>query len=72
MSESDLTSEEQETIQKSNDPSVLMSAHGTTHMTEDVTVYVCDLDMFVQDELLKESPVVLSLGKLCGGKRLLV
>ena len=29
------------------------------------SICVCDLDMFVQTQLLKESPVVLSLGKLC-------
>ena len=41
-SESDLTPEEQETIQKSKDPSVIMTANGTT---EEATVNVCDKDM---------------------------
>ena len=65
MSIRDVTPEEQETIQKSKDPMVTMTANGTTHTTEDVTVYVCDLDMFVQVQWLKESPALLSLGKLC-------
>ena len=42
-----------------------MSANGTTYTAEEATVFVCDLDMLVQTQLLKESPVVLSLGKLC-------
>ena len=41
-----------------------MTANGTTHTTEEATVYVCDLDMFVQVQVLKESPAVLWLGKL--------
>ena len=38
MSKNDLTPEEQETIQKSKDPSVILSAYGTTHTTEEETV----------------------------------
>ena len=48
MSKSDLTPEQQDKIQKSKDPSVTMNANGTTHTTEEATVYVCVLDMFVQ------------------------
>ena len=63
-SESELTPEEQETIQKSKDPPVVLTANGTTHMTEEATVYVCGLDMIVQVQLLEESSAELSLGKL--------
>ena len=42
-----------------------MTANGTAHKTEEATEQVCDLDMFVQAQFLKESPAVLSLGKLC-------
>ena len=42
-----------------------MTANGTTHTTEEATVYVHDLDMFVEFRLLIESPAVLSLGTLC-------
>ena len=38
-----------------------MTANGTTHPTEEATVYVYDLDMFGQ---VKESPAVF-LGNLC-------
>ena len=52
-------------IQKSKDPSVILTALGTTRATGEATVFVCDLDMFVQVQLLRESPALLSLGKLC-------
>ena len=55
MSNSELTSEEQETIQKSKDPSIVKTANGTTRTTEEATVCVCDSDMFVQVPLSKES-----------------
>ena len=64
-SKSYLTPEEQETIQKSKDPSVIVTANGTTHTTGEGTVNVCDLYMFVQVQLMIESPAVLSLDKLC-------
>ena len=62
MSKSDLTPEEEETIQKSKDPSVLVTATGTTHTTVEATENACDLGMFVQVQLLIESPVVLFPG----------
>ena len=65
MSKSDLTPEQQESIQKTKGPSVSMIARVTTHTTEEATVYVCDLDLFVQIQLLTESPAELSLGNLC-------
>ena len=42
-----------------------MTANGTTHKIEEATEQVCDLDMFVQAQFLKESPAVLSQSKLC-------
>ena len=62
MSKRDLTPEELETIQMSKGPSVIMTANGTTHTTEEATLYVCDLDMSVQVQSFKESPAILSLG----------
>ena len=72
MSKCDLTPEEQGTIQKSTDPSVIMTAHGTIQTAEEATVCVCDLDMFVQGQLLQASAVVLSLGKIVRRNRLFV
>ena len=54
MSKSGLTPEEQETIRKSKDPSVTMTANGTSHTTEEATTCVSDLDMFGEVQLLKE------------------
>ena len=60
-----MAQEEQETIQKSKESSVDVTANGTTHATEEATANIDDLDMFVQVQSLKESPAVLSLGNLC-------
>ena len=62
MSKSDLTSEEQETVRKSKDPSVTMTANGRTHTKGEGTVFISDLDMSVQVKLLKASPAVISRG----------
>ena len=62
LSKSNLTLEEPDTTGISKDPSVIMTANGTTHTTEEATEYVSDLDMFVQVQFLKDSPTVLSLG----------
>ena len=64
MSKCDLTSEGQQTIQTAVDASVIMTANGTTHTAEEVTVYVCDLYMIIQVQLLKEAPRYFSLGKM--------
>ena len=40
MSESELTQEEPETVQESKDPSVIITANGTLHTTEEATIYV--------------------------------
>ena len=53
MIKSDLTPEEHRLIQKSKDPSVIMTANGTAHTTEEATEYVYNLDMIVQVQLLR-------------------
>ena len=54
------------------DPSVVMTANGTAHTTGEATVYVYDLEMFVELQVLSESLVELSLGKTVGGECLLI
>ena len=49
-------------MQKSKDSSV--TANGTTHTTEEARVNVCDIDMFVQVQFLKESPAVRSVHRV--------
>ena len=60
----DLTPEEQETSRRSNDPSLIMTANRKIHTTEDATEYVHEFDMFVEVQLLKESPAVLPQCKI--------
>ena len=45
-SKNKLASEKQETVRRSKDPSVMMTATGTKHTTEEATAHVHDLDMF--------------------------
>ena len=55
-------------IPKSKDPSDIVTAIETTHTTEEATVHVCGLDIFIQVQLLKESPRGTLAGKLCEAK----
>ena len=48
MSKSDLALEEQETIRKTKDPLVTLTANGTAHAADAGTEYVHDLDTFVE------------------------
>ena len=57
-------------MQKSEGPSVIMTANGTTHTTEEATVYVCDLDMFVQVQFWRNH-LWYSRRVICAKKRLL-
>ena len=66
VSEKDLISAELETMRTSRSPTTVMTANGEVQTREEATVYVkCQLDLFVTDMLLEETPAVLSLGKLC-------
>ena len=68
MSGTELTTEEQETIRKSKDPSVIKSANGTTHTTDEATENVCDLNMSALVQLLKEALRSILAGKTCAKK----
>ena len=60
MNKSDLAPKEPETIRKSRVYHLILTAEGTTHTTEEATENVYGLDMFVQVQLLKDSPAVLA------------
>ena len=47
------------------EPKVITTASGGTVSTEEATVYVNDLNVFVSTVLLEDSPAVLSLNLLC-------
>ena len=62
MSKSDLTQEEQEAIQKSKDPFNCYDCKMERPIRQKKQQFMSVmLDMFVQVQLLKESPAVLSL-----------
>ena len=72
MSKNELTSGEKETIRRSKEPTVITTARGAAESTEEATVYVNNLDVFVTMMHLKDSLAVLSLGSLCESTELLL
>ena len=65
VSKRDLNSAQLETMRFSKNPTTVMTANGEVQTREEATVYVKELDSFVIVMLEEETPVVLSLGKLC-------
>ena len=57
-SKNDLTPEEKETFRKPKESFKIMTANGTAYTNEEATVYVNNLDLFIEIELLKDSTVV--------------
>ena len=53
------------TVTRSRNPVVVLTAHGEVHTHEEAQEFVHDLNQFVTVQLLEETLVVLSLGKLC-------
>ena len=65
VSKKDLKSAELESMRTSRSPTTVMTANGEVQTREEATVYVKQLDLIVKVMLLEETPLVLSLGKLC-------
>ena len=65
LSRRDLNSAEWETVKVSEIPTTVVTANGEVQTKEEATVYVKELDLFVTVMLLEDTPVALSLGKLC-------
>ena len=66
MSNMELSPEEgRKAIKVSRLPKTVITAIGSVDTTEDATVHVKDLDMFVTVQLLEETPAVVFLEKLC-------
>ena len=65
ISKKDLNSAEMDTLTKSCSPTIVITANGEVQTNEAATVYVRELDIFLTMKLLEDTPVVLSLGKLC-------
>ena len=65
MSKKESSSEELWTVKWSRTPKVVLTANGEVHTHEEAQVFVHDLNQVVTGQLLEETPVVLSPGKLC-------
>ena len=65
ISKKDLSDAEMDTLTKSCSPTIVITANGEVQTHEEATVYVKELDKFLTMKVLKNTPAVLSLGKLC-------
>ena len=65
ISKKNLSDAEMDTLTKSCSPTTVITANGEVQTHEEATVYVKELDIFLTMKFLENTPVVLSLGKLC-------
>ena len=54
-----------DTLTKSCSPTTVTTANGEVQTHEEATVYVKELDIFLTMKVLRDTPAVLSLGKMC-------
>ena len=65
ISKKDLNSAAMDTLTKSCNPTIIITAIGEVQTHEEATVYVKELGIFLAMKVLENTPAVLSLGKLC-------
>ena len=65
ISKKDVNDAELKTVTTSKSPTTVFTASGEVQTHEEATVYVKELDTFPTMKFLENTPVVLSLGKLC-------
>ena len=65
VSKKDLDSAELKTVTTSRSPTTVITANGEVQTNADAFVYVRELDIFLTMKVLKDTPAVLSQGKLC-------
>ena len=58
------SSDELDTLRRSRNSTVVLTANGEMHSREEAQVFVHDLNLFVTVQLLEDTRAVLSLGKL--------
>ena len=63
LSNKDLSSDEVDTLKRSRNPKVVVTANGEVQTFEEAHIYVYCLGFFVTVQPLNETPAVLSLGK---------
>ena len=69
ISKKDLSDAEMDTLTRSCSCTIVITANGEVQTHEEAIVYVKELDIFLTMKVLDNTPAVLSLGKLCDGKR---
>ena len=72
ISRKDLNSVELDTVTTSRCPTTVITANGEVQTHDEATVYVKELEIFLTMNVLENTPAVLSLGKLCDEKRILL
>ena len=65
ISKKDLSDAEMDTLTKSCSPTIVITANVEVQTHEEATVYVKELNIFLNVKVLENTPAVLSLGKLC-------
>ena len=65
LRQKDLSLDELETLRRSRNSTVVVTANGEVQTNEEAQVYDHDLGLFVTVYLLDGTPAVLSLGELC-------
>ena len=65
ISKKDLNSSEMDTLTKSCNPTIVITANGEVQTREEAIVHVEELDIILTMKFLENTPAVLSLGKLC-------
>ena len=65
MSRKELSSEEMDTLRRSRNPTVVLTANGEVQTNEEAQVCVHALDLFVTVQILEDAPADPPLGKLC-------
>ena len=65
ISTKDFNDAEMHTLTKSCSPTMVITANGEVQTHEEATVYVKELEKFLNMKVLENTPAVLSLGKLC-------
>ena len=64
LSKKDISSAELATLQKSRNPTTVITANGEMQTSEEAQVYVHDFEPFVTVQILDDTLAVLSLGEL--------
>ena len=64
ISKKDLKSAELETLTTPKNPTTVITANGEVQTHEEATIYIKELEKFLTMKVLKDTPAVLTLGKL--------